>query len=106
VGIVLSYLTHLAIPFLIEPLLVSVYAIVLMYTALSVSFIFSGIVVSLAFMRFPVQVSGFYAVDLAGAAIGCLLVGSLLRLADAPIVVLVTSVLMACAVVLFASEML
>src|SRR6188508_1699018 len=38
-GIVLSYLTHLAIPFLIEPSLVSVYAIALTYAALSVPFI-------------------------------------------------------------------
>jgi hypothetical protein len=103
--IVLSYLTHLAIPFLIEPSLVSVYGIALTYTALSVPFVFSGIVVSLALTRFPAQVSGLYAVDLAGAALGCLLVGPLLRLADAPTAVLTTSALTACAAVLFASEM-
>ena len=104
-GIVLSYLTHLAIPFLIEPSLVSVYAIVLTYAALSVPFIFSGIVVSLALTRFPAQVSGLYAVDLAGAALGCLLVGPLLRLADAPTAVLATSAVTAWAALLFASEM-
>ena len=83
-AIVLSYLTHLAIPFLIEPSLVSVYALSLTYAALSVPFVLSGIVVSLALTRFPSQVSALYAADLTGAALGCLLVGPILRLTDAP----------------------
>ena len=87
-AIVLSYLTHLAIPFLVEASLVSVYGIVLTYTALSVPFILGGIVVSLALTRFPAQVSTLYAADLAGAALGCLAVGPALRLADAPTAVL------------------
>src|SRR4026209_1729591 len=41
--IVLSYLTHLTIPFLIEPSLVSVYGIALTHAALSVPFIISGV---------------------------------------------------------------
>ena len=105
VAIVLSYLTHLAIPFLIEPSLVSAYAIALTYAALAVPFICGGVVVSLALTRFPAQVSGLYAVDLAGAALGCLLVGPFLRLADAPTAVLATAAVTACAAVLFASEM-
>jgi hypothetical protein len=56
VTIVLSYLTHLSIPFLIEPSLVSAYALALTYSALSVPFVMSGIVVSLALTRFPGQV--------------------------------------------------
>ena len=40
-AIVLSYLTHLAIPFLIEPSLVSAYALALTYAALSVPFVAS-----------------------------------------------------------------
>jgi hypothetical protein len=40
--IVLSYLTHLSIPFLIEPSLVSAYALALTYAALSVPFVMSG----------------------------------------------------------------
>ncbi len=102
--IVLSYLTHLAIPFLIEPSLVSVYALSLTYTALSVPFVLSGIVVSLALTRFPSQVSALYAADLTGAALGCLLVGPALRLADAPSAVIAASAVTAVAATLFASE--
>ena len=104
VTIVLSYLTHLAIPFLIEPSLVSVYAIALTYAALSIPFIFSGIVVSLALTRFPAQVSALYAADLAGAALGCIAVGPVLRLADAPTAVLATSAVAAAAALLFAAD--
>ncbi len=103
--IVLSYLTHLAIPFLIEPSLVSVYAIALTYTALSIPFIFSGVVVSLALTRFPAQVSALYAADLAGAAHGCLAVGPALRLADAPTAVLAAAATAAVAAVFFAGDM-
>ena len=75
VTIVISYLTHLSIPFLIEPSLVSVYALSLTYAALSIPFVMSGIVVSLALTRFPQQIGPLYAADLTGAAAGCLLAG-------------------------------
>ena len=103
-SIVLSYLTHLAIPFLIEPSLVSAYAIALTYAALSVPFICGGVVVSLALTRFPTQVSALYGADLAGAALGCVVVGPVLRLADAPTAVLATSAVSALAALLFAGE--
>jgi hypothetical protein len=103
-AIILSYLTHLAIPFLIEPSLVSIYGIALTYAALSVPFVVSGVVVSLALTRFPAQVSTLYAADLAGAALGCLTVGPLLGVADAPTAVLATSATAAAAAVLFASD--
>ena len=104
VTIVLSYLTHLAIPFIIEPSLVSAYALALTYAALSVPFVMSGVVVSLALTRFPTQVSALYAADLTGAALGCLLVGPMLRLTDAPTAVLGTAAIAAVAAVLFAAR--
>lgn len=104
VAIVLSYLTHLVIPFFLEASLVSAFAILLTYAALSVPFVCSGIVVSLALTRFPKQVSALYAADLAGAALGCLAVGPLLRLADAPTAVLATAAAAAVAALLFAGE--
>src|SRR3954463_10359849 len=104
VTIVLSYLTHLAIPFMIEPSLVSAYALALTYAALSVPFICGGVVVSLALTHFPTQVSALYAADLAGAALGCVVVGPILRLADAPTAVLATSAVSALAALLFAGE--
>lgn len=52
------------------------YALPLLWTFLcaAVPFAFSGIFVSLALTRFPSQIGQLYAVDLAGAALGCLLV--------------------------------
>jgi hypothetical protein len=104
IAIVVSYLTHLAIPFLIEPSLVSAYALALTYAALSVPFVLSGVVVSLSLTRFPAQIGSLYAADLTGAALGCLIVGPLLRLTDAPSAVIATSALTAVAATLFASE--
>jgi len=103
-AIVLSYLTHLAIPFLIEPSLVSAYALALTYAALSVPFVLSGVVVSLALTRFPAQVGSLYAADLTGAALGCVVVGPALRLTDAPSAVIATSAIAAIAGTLFASD--
>ncbi len=103
-AIVLSYLTHLAIPFLIEPSLVSAYALALTYTALSVPFVLSGVVVSLALTRFPSQVGPLYAADLTGAALGCVVVGPVLQLTDAPSAVIATSAIAAIAGTLFASD--
>ena len=101
ITIVLSYLTHLAIPFVLDSSLVPVFAIVFTYAALSIPFVASGVAVSLALTRFPFQVSALYAADLAGAAIGCLIVGPILRVADAPTAVLATAALAAVAGALF-----
>jgi len=101
ITIVLSYLTHLAIPFVLESSVVTIYGIVFTYIALSIPFIASGIVVSLALTRFPSQVSALYAADLGGAALGCLIVGPMLRLTDAPTAVLATGALAAGAAVCF-----
>ena len=104
VTIVLSYLTHLSIPFIIEPSLVSAYALALTYAALSVPFVMSGVVVSLALTRFPLQVGPLYAADLIGAALGCVLVGPMLRIADAPTAVLATAAIASIAALLFAFD--
>jgi len=104
VAIIASYLTHLAIPFLIEPSVVSAYALGLTYAALSVPFLLSGVVVSLALTRFPAQIGGLYAADLTGAALGCLLVGPALRLAGAPTAVVATAAVTALGAALFASQ--
>jgi predicted membrane-bound spermidine synthase len=48
--------------------------IALTFAAAALPFVFSGIFVCLALTRFPQRIGQLYAVDLAGAAIGCLLV--------------------------------
>ena len=54
------------------------------YSVISVPFVFGGICVCLALTRFPRQVSRLYAVDLAGAGTGCVLLIPALRLTDGP----------------------
>lgn len=100
---VASYLTHLSIPFVLDSSLVTIYGIALTYAALSVPFIFSGMVVSVALTRFPRQVSALYAADLGGAALGCLVVGPMLRFTDAPTAVLATAAVAGAASWLFAT---
>jgi hypothetical protein len=73
ISIVISILTHLSLPLIMHRSLLGLYSTVLMYTVISVPFIFSGICVCLALTKFPQQVSKLYAADLAGAALGCLL---------------------------------
>ena len=53
VSIVLTFLTHLCIPFKPAVTIVSVYSIGLTYVLISVPFVFSGICVSLALTKFP-----------------------------------------------------
>lgn len=101
---VASYLTHLSIPFVLDTSLVTLYGIALTYAALSIPFIFSGIVVSLALTRFPRQVSALYGADLAGAALGCVVVGPMLRFTDAPTAVLATAAVAGIAGWLFATS--
>ncbi len=68
---------------------------------LSVPFFFSGIVVSLALTRSPLPVGRVYAVDLAGAAIGCFGVLWLLNVFNGPTAALWTAVIAASAALWF-----
>jgi predicted membrane-bound spermidine synthase len=87
-AIVLSLLTHLAIPFAIEPSLLAVYTIALTYVVIAAPFVFGGIVVTLALTRFPGHVARLYAIDLLGAAAGCVLVIPALDVTDGPTTVI------------------
>jgi hypothetical protein len=84
----LSFLTELSVPFRIHPSVVAVYAIVFTYAVVAVPFIASGIVVCLALTGFPSRVSRLYAADLAGAALGCVLLIPVLDYSDGPTAVL------------------
>jgi len=102
-SIVLSFMTQLAIPFDAQWSLMGVYSVALTYLVISVPFMFSGIVVSLALTRFPHQVSRLYAVDLVGAALGTVtLIWLLDQLEDAPSAVLGMAALSAAGAVFFA----
>jgi hypothetical protein len=104
--IVASFLAHLWLPFRPELSFYGVASVVLTYAVLSVPFTFSGVVVALALTRFPRQVSTLYCADLAGAAIGCALLGPLLRVTDGPTAIIATAAVAAASGVLFARDVL
>jgi hypothetical protein len=101
ITIVASFLAHLWLPFRPELSLTGAATVIVTYAVLSVPFTFSGIVVALALTRFPRQVSALYAADLAGAAVGCALLGPLLRVTDAPTAIVATAAVAGLGSVLF-----
>jgi hypothetical protein len=84
IAIVISFLTHLSIPFVTVPSLLGFYSIFLTFTVLAIPFIFSGITICLALTKYKEGVSRLYAADLFGAALGCLALVVFLQFADAP----------------------
>ncbi|MBA3296841.1 MAG: hypothetical protein H0U19_07885, partial [Acidobacteria bacterium] len=88
IALVVSFLTQLSIPFRVHPSIVAIYAIGLTYVVIAVPFIVSGIVVCLVLTGYVSKVSRLYAADLAGAAVGCVLLIPLIAWSDAATAVL------------------
>jgi len=103
-SMVLSFFAHLSIPFVADPSFTGFYSIVLTFALITVPFVFSGICVCIALTKFPRQVSRLYAADLAGAAVGCVLLIQLMRLTDGPTAVIVVAAVGALGGLLFAAE--
>jgi hypothetical protein len=101
ITIVFSFLTHLSIPFAIHKSLAGIYTIGLTYFVISIPFVFSGVCVCIALTKFPDQISKLYAADLAGAAVGCVLLVVTLSMTDGPTAVLVVAAFAAMGAVLF-----
>ena len=72
--------------------------------AIALPFFWSGAAVSLALTRSPYPPGRVYAVDLVGAALGCLGVLALLQVTDAPSAILLVAAVGALAAVLFAGS--
>jgi predicted membrane-bound spermidine synthase len=72
------------------------------FTGAAVPFVFSGIFVCLALTRFPSRIGELYAVDLAGAALGCLCVIAALHWLDGIAAILACAALAALAATLLA----
>ena len=102
--IVLSFLTQLSVPFIVHPSVVAAYSLVFTVVVISLPFIVSGACVSLALTQFGRRVSGLYAADLAGAALGCLAVLGLLQLTDAATAVIFVAAAAAIGAVVFAID--
>ncbi len=104
VSMVISFLTHLSIPFVVHRSIVGLYSIALIYTVLLVPFVFSGICVCLALTKFPRHVGKLYAADLAGAAVGCIVVIYAINVTDGPTAVIITAFLASVGAVFFVYE--
>ncbi len=107
VSIVFSFLTYLSIPLVRDvPFysLVALYSLALTYLVISIPFVFGGICVCLALTKFPRQVSKLYAADLAGAAVGCILLIYALRFTDGPTAVMIVAFLASLGAVFFAID--
>jgi hypothetical protein len=101
ISTVVSFLIDLRIPFITSDQLKIVS---FTYLVTAIPFVFSGICVSLALTRFPMQLSKLYAADLAGAAFGCVALIISLRITDGPTTVLILTLLAAIASVFFLVE--
>lgn len=88
VAIVLSSLTQFSIPFRVHPSIVAIYAIGFTYAVIAVPFVVSGVVMCLSLTGFISRVSRLYAADLAGAALGCVLLLPIIGWSDAATAVL------------------
>ena len=73
-------------------------------SAMTVPYIFAGVVVSLALTRSPFPVSQVYGVDLLGAALGCAAVVLLLNVLDGPTTLIVTGLIAALAAYCFTAS--
>jgi hypothetical protein len=104
VSIVFCFLTQLCIPFNTERTILGLFSIALTYAVLSIPFVFSGICVSLALTKFPRYISKLYSVDLAGAALGCILLIYTLRITDGPTAVIIAAFLASVGSVFFAVD--
>ena len=79
--------------------------LVLTYVVVAIPFIFSGVAVTLALTRFPSQIGRLYAADLAGAALGCVLLILVLDVTDGPSAVVVVAGLAALGGLLFSLDL-
>lgn len=104
IAMVLSFLTQLSVPFIVHASVVGLYIIVFTYAVIAVPFIVAGVCVSVVLTRFPARVSQLYASDLAGAALGCILLIGVLRVTDGPTAVIVVACLAGLGALFFAID--
>lgn len=88
IAIVFSLLTHMSIPFYPHATVLGVYSTALTFLVLSLPFFLSGICVTLILSGFRERIASLYAVDLGGAALGCLLFSHVFKVGDGPNAVL------------------
>jgi hypothetical protein len=104
-AMVLSFMVEVRIPFRPGWSLAAVSAIALTYVIIAVPFVVSGVTICLVLTRYSSRsVSRLYAADLAGAALGCVLLISVLDWSDGPTAVLWVAMLASLGAVVFAID--
>lgn len=94
----------LSVPLTLETTAENYYRLTKIYGATALPFFFAGCVVTLAITRYAKDISRLYLFDLAGAALGCLLLIPVLNLIGAINTVLLVSAIAAAAAFLFGAE--
>jgi predicted membrane-bound spermidine synthase len=102
ISLPLSMLTMFAIPLSEITSLQELYVLLLFTSVISVPFFFAGVVVCLALTRSQYPIGRVYAVDLVGAAAGCLGAIGLMKIIDAPSAVLAVAAVVCGSAALFA----
>jgi spermidine synthase len=100
----LSFLIQIYLPVFQEFSSLSFLLFFFRYVVITIPFVFSGVCICLALTQFPQKVGLLYGVDLAGAALGCILLIGVLELTDGPTAVFVVSTLMGCSAFCFALD--
>ena len=104
IAMVLSFMTELSIPFRVGSSVVAIYAVALTYVVIAVPFVISGVAICLVLTGFPARVSRLYAADLAGAALGCVVLIGAIGWSDGPTAVLWVAFFASLGGVAFASD--
>lgn len=102
VAVPISLLCQLSLITSFAPTVAVVAAWSLLLAAMTLPYVFAGVVLSLALTRSPFRVSLVYGTDLIGAAVGCLGVVGLLSIVDGPTTMLLIGFVSALAAVSFA----
>jgi len=98
------FVIQLSIPFDPRLTVAGIASVVTTCVVISIPFVASGIVVCLALTRFPGRVNRLYAVDLAGAGLGCVLLVLLFTWFDGPSLVIFVGALAALGGLMFAAD--
>ena len=104
IALVVSFLIELRIPFRVSWSWLGLGTIALTYVVIAVPFVVSGVAICLVLTSFPSRVSRLYAADLAGAALGCVLLIAVLDWSDGPTAVLWVAVLASLGAIAFAID--
>ena len=92
-----SVLLQFSLVLTVTPTITSLAAWILLIGAMTVPYVFAGVVVSVALTRTPFPVSQTYGVDLVGAAAGCIAVVGILSVIDGPSATIVAGLVAALA---------